>query len=64
MGVVWRAEDTKLQRDVALKFLPEGMASNPERLSGFKREARMLASLNDSNVAAIHEMEEADTETG
>ena len=62
MGFVWRAEDTKLRRDVALKFLPEGFAKDPERLDRFKREARFLASLNVSNVAAIHEMEEADGE--
>jgi serine/threonine-protein kinase len=64
MGFVWRAEDTKLHRDVALKFLPDRVASNPQSLSRFQREARMLASLNDSNVAAIYEMEEAEIDTG
>ncbi|MDX1390347.1 MAG: serine/threonine-protein kinase, partial [Acidobacteriota bacterium] len=64
MGFVWHAEDTKLHRDVALKFLPGDVVSNPERLSRFQREARMLASLNDANVAAIYDMEEAETSVG
>ena len=50
MGFVWHAEDTKLHRDVALKFLPSDVVSNPERLSRFEREARMLASLNDAKA--------------
>ena len=64
MGFVWHAEDTKLHRDVALKFLPGDVVSNPERLSRFQREARMLASLNDANVASIYDMEEAETPAG
>ena len=50
MGEVWQARDTKLDRDVALKVLPEAFTSDPERLARFKREAQILASLNP-NVA-------------
>ena len=46
MGEVYRARDTRLQRDVALKILPEAFASDPERLARFEREAQMLAALN------------------
>jgi len=46
MGVVFRARDTKLQRDVALKLLPNHFASDPDRLSRFQREAQLLASVN------------------
>src|SRR5262245_59945825 len=46
MGLVFRAHDTKLQRDVALKVLPEQLAANPDRLARFQREAQLLASLN------------------
>ncbi|HUF70534.1 MAG TPA: serine/threonine protein kinase, partial [Longimicrobiales bacterium] len=46
MGEVWRARDTKLHRDVALKILPDAFAHDPERLARFQREARVLASLN------------------
>jgi len=46
MGEVYRARDTRLKRDVALKFLPESFASDPERLARFQREAEVLASLN------------------
>ena len=63
MGVVWRAEDTVLRRDVALKFLPEGFDRDPERTRRFQREARTLASLNHPNIAAIHGFEEADSST-
>ncbi len=59
MGVVYRAEDTKLKRTVALKCLPPAFAADPERLARFEREARMLASLNHPNIAAIHGLEEA-----
>jgi len=60
MGEVWRAEDTKLERDVALKVLPEVFAQDPERLARFEREARVLASLSHSNIAGIHGLEEVD----
>ncbi len=63
MGEVWRAEDTKLGRDVALKMLPEGLASDPERLARFEREARVLASLNHPNIAGIFGLEEDDGTT-
>jgi serine/threonine protein kinase len=59
MGVVYRARDTKLNRDVALKVLPELFASDPERLARFQREAQVLASLNHPNIAAIYGLEEA-----
>jgi serine/threonine protein kinase len=58
MGEVYRAFDTKLRRDVALKVLPRPFARDPERLSRFRREAQLLASLNHKNVAAIYGFEE------
>ena len=60
MGEVYRAHDTKLNRDVALKVLPEPFALDPDRLARFKREAQLLASLNHPNIAAIHGFEESD----
>ncbi len=60
MGEVWRAEDTKLGRDVALKMLPEVFAQDPDRLARFEREARVLASLSHPNIAGIHGLEEID----
>jgi serine/threonine-protein kinase len=60
MGVVYKAEDTKLARKVAIKVLPEIFTKDPERLARFEREARVLASLNHPNVAAIYGVEEAD----
>ena len=60
MGEVYRARDTKLNRDVALKVLPELFAADPERLARFKREAQVLASLNHPNIAAIYGLEESD----
>jgi serine/threonine-protein kinase len=60
MGEVYRARDTKLGRDVAIKVLPEVFAENKERLARFEREARLLASLNHPNIGAIHELEESD----
>ena len=60
MGVVYRARDTTLDLDVALKVLPEAFTSDPDRLSRFEREARLLASLNHPNIAAIHGIEESD----
>src|SRR5678816_1436294 len=59
MGVVFRARDTKLQRDVALKLLPDHFADDPGRLSRFLREAQMLASLNHPNIAQIYGLEES-----
>jgi serine/threonine-protein kinase len=58
MGEVYRARDTRLKRDVALKILPESFASDPDRLARFQREAEVLASLNHPNIAAIHGLEE------
>ena len=58
MGEVWKAHDQKLGREVAIKTLPEEFARDEERLARFKREARLLASLNHPNVAAIYGLEE------
>ena len=60
MGEVYRARDTKLERDVAMKFLPRAFMSDPERLARFEREARMLAALNHPNIGAIYGLERAD----
>jgi serine/threonine protein kinase len=60
MGEVYRAEDTKLDRHVAIKMLPEVFEGDPERLARFEREAKVLASLNHPNIAAIHGLEEAE----
>jgi serine/threonine protein kinase len=54
MGVVWRAVDTTLDREVAIKFLPAAVGDDPERLARFDREAKLLASLNHSNIAGIY----------
>ncbi len=58
MGQVWQATDTQLDRDVALKILPDAFVNDPERLARFQREAKVLASLNHPNIAAIHGLEE------
>jgi Tol biopolymer transport system component len=58
MGTVYRATDTKLQRDVAVKLLPDAFAADPDRLARFTREALLLASLNHPNIAAIYGVEE------
>ena len=60
MGEVYRATDTKLGRDVALKVLPAGMAGDPDRLARFRREARAVAALNDPHIVTIHSVDEAD----
>src|SRR4029450_12097131 len=60
MGKVWRARHTALNRDDALKVLPDGFASDPDRLARFQREAQVLASLNHPNIAHVYGLEEAD----
>ena len=60
MGQVYRAVDTRLKRDVAIKVLPEAFAHDADRLSRFQREAKMLASLNHPNIATIHGLEQSD----
>src|SRR5688572_25099879 len=59
MGEVYRAKDTRLGRDVALKILPDAFALDPDRLGRFQREAQVLAALNHPNIASIHGLEEA-----
>ena len=60
MGEVYRARDTKLDRDVALKVLPQAFTDDPDRLARFEREAKVLASLNHPNIGAIHGLEESE----
>ena len=60
MGEVYRARDTKLDRDVALKVLPEAFTSDPDRLARFEREAKVLASLNHPNIGSIYGLEESE----
>src|SRR5262245_36474103 len=64
MGEVYRARDTKLNRDVAIKILPESVAADPERSARFEREAKTLAALNHPHIAHIHGLEEANPSTG
>jgi serine/threonine-protein kinase len=64
MGQVYRARDTKLNRDAALKVLPDVFASNPDRVARFEREAQVLASLNHPNIAAIYSFETGAAGTG
>src|ERR687895_615706 len=59
MGEVYRARDTRLKRDVALKLLPASFASDPDRLARFQREAEVLASLNHPHIAAIYGIDES-----
>src|SRR5262245_17049298 len=58
MGEVYRALDTKLERDVAIKILPSALASDPDRLARFEREAKVLAQLNHPGIASIYGVEE------
>src|SRR6516225_1014479 len=58
MGAVYRATDTKLNRDVAIKVLPEAFAKDASRMQRFEREAQMLAALNHPNIATIHGIEQ------
>jgi serine/threonine protein kinase/Flp pilus assembly protein TadD len=60
MGVVWKARDLKLERDVAIKFLPEGFAENPERRAFFEREAKAVAALSHPNIVTIYAVAEAE----
>jgi dienelactone hydrolase len=60
MGIVWKAVDTTLDREVAIKILPEAFAADPERLARFEREAKVLASLNHPNVAAVYGLHHVD----
>jgi serine/threonine protein kinase len=59
MGEVYRARDTKLGRDVALKILPASFINDPERVARFRREAQVLVSLNHSHIAQIYGLEES-----
>ena len=60
MGEVYRARDNRLDRQVAIKVLPNEFTEDPERLARFEREAKLLASLNHSNIGAIYGYEEAE----
>jgi eukaryotic-like serine/threonine-protein kinase len=64
MGEVYRARDTRLGRDVALKVLPDSFSADPERLARFEREARTLATLNHPHIAQIYGLEDAPGRTG
>src|SRR5215469_3365727 len=59
MGEVYRARDSRLKREVALKVLPQHLANDPQRMARFEREAQLLASLNHPNIASIYGFEES-----
>ena len=61
MGVVWRAIDTTLDREVAIKVLPDVFANDPDRAARFEREAKVLASLNHANITTIHSVHKVDS---
>ena len=60
MGVVWKALDTSLDREIAIKFLPDEVAADSLRIARFEREAKLLASLNHPNVASVYSVHEHD----
>src|SRR5215471_7860932 len=60
MGEVYRAQDTKLGREVAVKVLPDAFARNPDRVARLRREAQVLAALNHPHIAAIYDLDESD----
>ena len=62
MGEVYLAEDTKLKREIAIKFLPEALRHDPERLRRFRTEAEAAAKLNHPNIATIHSIEETEVD--
>src|SRR5712691_7435135 len=64
MGEVYRARDTRLKRDVAIKVMPEAFVQDPDRLARFQREAELLATLNHPNIAAVFGLEKTDGVTG
>src|SRR5262245_44229803 len=64
MGEVYRATDTRLKRDFAIKVLPEALALDPDRVARFQREAELLASLNHPNVAAVYGLEQVGSNVG
>src|SRR5690348_13299984 len=65
MGVVYKARDTRLGRDVAIKVLPPVFARDPDRLARFEREARAVAAINHPNILSVHDIGSADvTEAG
>ena len=64
IGEIYRARDTRLKREVALKVLPDAFSQDPDRLARFQREAELLATLNHPNIAAVYGLEQADPSPG